>query len=393
MDALLSPLPLSERLAGFAALLREHGMKVGPGEQRDMLKAAQALGSLKPAPLQAAWRAIACSNARDWRQWPAVFEQYWLPHTIKGTVKVSGQSRARRDLRSQVHQMHQDMDAATAPGPAQRPGLASSDQPGSESSTEPTPMQRAQGGAGRDLPQALHDRSSQLWMPQDLHALQQLARQIDQQLKPQPTRRWQTHPQGRRLDLRQSLRRSVAHGGLPIAPAWQRKRTRPPQLFVLVDVSRSMEAHAAFFLRVARALAQAAKARVFVFHVRLAEVTPLMHSDSAAVQEKINAVTAGFGAGTRIAANLQEFARRHARGQLGRHARVWLLSDGFDTDAPDELAKVLQSLRGHGARITWFHPTRQRPASLALTQARTLIDRFIPLASLADLARARPLLH
>ena len=90
MDALLSPLPLSERLAGFAALLREHGMKVGPCEQRDMLQAALALGSLKAAPLQAAWRAIACSNARDWRQWPAVFEQYWLPHKIKGTVKVSG---------------------------------------------------------------------------------------------------------------------------------------------------------------------------------------------------------------------------------------------------------------------------------------------------------------
>lgn len=393
MDARLSPLPLSERLAGFAHLLREHGMKVGPAEQQDMLKAALALGSVRPAPLQAAWRAIACSNARDWRQWPAVFEQYWLPHRIKGTVKVSGQSRVRRDLRSQIHQMHQAMDTATAPGQASRPGLASSDQPGIDSCGRQAPLERAQGGASRSEPQALDDRSAQMWMPQELHTLAQLARQIHLQLRPQPTRRWQVHARGRRLDMRQSLRRSVAHGGLPIEPAWQLKRTEPPQLFVLVDVSRSMEAHAAFFLRVARAMAQAAKARVFVFHVRLAEVTSLMHSDSAAVQEKINAVTAGFGAGTRIASNLQEFARRHARGQLGRRARVWLLSDGFDTDAPDELAKVLQSLRGHGARITWFHPTRQPPSSLALAQARTLIDRFIPLASLGDLARARPLLH
>ncbi|MEI7786206.1 MAG: VWA domain-containing protein [Betaproteobacteria bacterium] len=393
MNTQLQALPLSERLAGFAALLREHGMKVGPCEQRDMLQAALALGSLKPAPLQAAWRAIACSNARDWRQWPAVFEQYWLAHKIKGTVKVSGQTRLRRDLRSQVSQMHQAMDAAAAPAPAQQAGLASSDHSSNDLSPEAAPLQRAQGGASRGEPQALHERSAQMWMPQELHALAQLARQIHQQLQSQPTRRWQTHAQGRRLDLRQSLRRSVAHGGLPIHPVWQRKRSRPPQLFVLVDVSRSMESHAAFFLRVARAMAQAADARVFVFHVRLAEVTALMHSDSAAVQEKINAVTAGFGAGTRIATNLQEFARRHARGQLGRHARVWLLSDGFDTDAPDELAKVLQSLRGHGARITWFHPTRQPPSSLALAQARTLIDRFIPLANLADLARARPLLH
>jgi uncharacterized protein with von Willebrand factor type A (vWA) domain len=383
-----TPLPLSERLAGFAALLREHGMRVGPAEQRDMLATSLHLGSLDMDRLAGAWRAIACSNARDWRQWPAVFEQYWLPHRIKGTVKVSGQTRPRRDLRSQLQQMHEGMDGDAPSGQA---ASGSADQ-GSSDETQAT-QARAQGGAGRGQPDALHERSAQMWMPQDLHALQLLARQIQRQLQSLPTRRWQLHARGRRLNLRATLRRSVAHGGLPLAPAWQQPRTEPPRLFILVDVSRSMESHAAFFLRVARAMAQAADARVFVFHVNLAEVTPLMRSDSATVQEKINAVTAGFGAGTRIAHNLMEFARRHARAQLGRQARVWLLSDGFDTDAPEELAQALQTLRGHGARITWFHPTRQAPASLAVRQARALVERFHPLASLADLAHARPHLH
>ena len=383
-----TPLPLSERLAGFAALLREHGMRVGPAEQRDMLAASLHLGSLDMDRTSSAWRAIACSNARDWRQWPAVFEQYWLPHRIKGTVKVSGQTRPRRDLRSQLQQMHEGMDGDAPSGQA---ASGSADQ-GSSDETQAT-QARAQGGAGRGQPDALHERSAQMWMPQDLHALQLLARQIQRQFQSLPTRRWQLHARGRRLNLRATLKRSVAHGGLPLAPAWQQPRTEPPRLFILVDVSRSMESHAAFFLRVARAMAQAADARVFVFHVNLAEVTPLMRSDSATVQEKINAVTAGFGAGTRIAHNLMEFARRHARAQLGRQARVWLLSDGFDTDAPEELAQALQTLRGHGARITWFHPTRQAPASLAVRQARALVERFHPLASLADLARARPHLH
>ena len=57
-----------------------------------MLAACLHLGSLDMDRTSSAWRAIACSNARDWRQWPAVFEQYWLPHKIKGTVKVSGQA-------------------------------------------------------------------------------------------------------------------------------------------------------------------------------------------------------------------------------------------------------------------------------------------------------------
>jgi uncharacterized protein with von Willebrand factor type A (vWA) domain len=94
----------------------------------------------------------------------------------------------------------------------------------------------------------------------------------------------------------------------------------------------------------------------------------------------------------RIASSLGEFARVHARAQLRRGARVWIMSDGFDTDAPEHLAEALRALRGHGARITWFHPTRQEPAAAAVLTAREHIHRFIPLASLADLAAARPVL-
>jgi uncharacterized protein with von Willebrand factor type A (vWA) domain len=72
---------------------------------------------------------------------------------------------------------------------------------------------------------------------------------------------------------------------------------------------------------------------------------------------------------------------------------VWLMSDGFDTDAPEDLQAALQALRRHGARITWFHPTRQPPAAQAVQRARGCVERFVPLATLADLARARPLIH
>jgi uncharacterized protein with von Willebrand factor type A (vWA) domain len=250
---------------------------------------------------------------------------------------------------------------------------------------------RAQGGASRI--EALHQRDDQMWMPQELSALQQLARQITAQLQPHNTRRWRVAPRGQRLDLRQTLRRSVAWGGELLQPAWKIKRQEPPRLFILADVSRSMESHAALFLRVARAFAIEAGARVFVFHTRLAEVTPYLHRDTPAIQEKVNAVTAGFGGGTRIAASLQDFARHHARAQLNRGSRVWVFSDGFDTDGPELLDSALQEVRARGARITWFHPTRQVPAAGALQRARSHISRFVPLASLADLAAARLVLH
>jgi uncharacterized protein with von Willebrand factor type A (vWA) domain len=193
--------------------------------------------------------------------------------------------------------------------------------------------------------------------------------------------------------VRRTLRASLKTGGLPLAPAWRRQRREKPQLFILVDVSRSMETHAQLFLRIARAFVLAVKARVFVFHTRLAEVTPLLQRDSATVQEKVNAVTAGFGGGTRIASSLADFHGVHARAALNRGARVWVLSDGFDADEPQRLAEELAAVRRRGARITWFHPGESRPASGAIQVALPMIDRFVRLNSLRDLAQAAEVLH
>lgn len=385
----------SERLASFAGLLREHGLTVGVAEQQAMLQTALHFGPLQEKPLQAAWRAIACHSHREWQLWPDVYERFWHPEKLRGGVKVSGQTRPSRNLRQSVQALHDQMDAAQQPntqaGGQQAAPQTAGDIPAEGLDEHNAGIPRAQGGASRT--EALHQRDGQMWLPQELNALQQLARQITAKLQPRPTRRWRLAPRGQRLDLRQTLRRSVAWGGELMQPAWKVKRVEPPRLFILADVSRSMESHAALFLRLARAFALEADARVFVFHTRLAEVTSYMQRDTPAIQEKVNAVTAGFGGGTRIAASLQDFARQHARAQLNRGSRVWVFSDGFDTDEPELLSAAMQEVRARGARITWFHPTRQVPAAAAVQQARRCIERFVPFASLADLVAARHVLH
>jgi uncharacterized protein with von Willebrand factor type A (vWA) domain len=387
-------LPLADRqadplaaMAGFAAHLREHGFVVGVAEQQAMLEAVRRLPDAlrRPARVGEAWRAIACHGARDWRRWPELYEHYWHPHRATGSTRVSGRTRPGRDIRQLVQQLQDSLgDGGTRPGPA------ASDTALADTAAEGDTLNRHQGGASRT--EALHDRSLHEWLPQDLALLQQLAERIAARLRRRLTRRWHAHPQGRRLDVRHTLRASLATGGVPLAPAWRQPRRERPRLFVLVDVSRSMETHAQLFLRIARAFVGAAQARVFVFHTRLAEVTPLLQRDSGAVQEKVNAVTAGFAGGTRIATSLDDFHRVHARAQLGRRAQVWVLSDGFDADEPHRLAEALAAVRGRGARITWFHPSPDVPASAALQAARAQVQRFVRLASLRDLSHAADLI-
>jgi uncharacterized protein len=377
-----------QAIAGFAALLREHGLKVGVAEQQAFVQTALAVPLVRAARLDAAWRAIACQNARDWRRWPELFERYWYPQRLKGQVRVSGQVRATRDLRQVVQALHASMDA---PRPSAGARAMDSALDAVAGDLQESGSPRAQGGASGA--EALHDRSLAEWLPQDLTQLELLAERIARRLRERLTRRWHDHARGTRLDVRRTLRASLKTGGLPLAPVWRRPRREKPRVFILVDVSRSMETHAQLFLRIARAFVAAINARVFVFHTRLAEVTPLLQRDSAAVQEKVNAVTAGFGGGTRIATSLADFHRVHVRAQLGRSARVWVLSDGFDADAPEQLAEELATVRGRGARITWFHPSDNPPQSAAVRQAMPLITRFVRLNSLRDLAHAADVLQ
>lgn len=201
----------SERLAGFAALLREHGLTVGVAEQQAMMQAALLWGPMQERPLQAAWRAIACHSHREWRLWPDVYERYWHPEKLRGGVKVSGQTRPSRNLRQQMQALHDQMDAAQTP--ASQPGAQQSapqtagDNPSVGQDEQDAGSPRAQGGASRT--EALHQRDGQMWMPQELGALQQAARLITAKLQPRATRRWRMDPRGSRLDLRQTMRRSV----------------------------------------------------------------------------------------------------------------------------------------------------------------------------------------
>ncbi|MGH1358770.1 MAG: VWA domain-containing protein [Burkholderiaceae bacterium] len=60
---------------------------------------------------------------------------------------------------------------------------------------------------------------------------------------------------------------------MPIEPVRKRRRLEQPRLFILVDVSRSMETHAQLFLRISRAFVGVADARVFVFYTRRSDWT------------------------------------------------------------------------------------------------------------------------
>jgi uncharacterized protein len=83
-----------------------------------------------------------------------------------------------------------------------------------------------------------------------------------------------------RLDMRRTLRRGLSAGGVPLFPAFRRRRVSRPELFLLCDVSGSVAEFAAFTMALLTAMAQEfSRLRSFAFVDGVDEVTAAFASD------------------------------------------------------------------------------------------------------------------
>lgn len=378
------------RLGEFAHYLREHGFALGYAEIELMVQAAAVLPLAQWPRIEALWRGIAAGSHKQWLKYPDLHQAFWFPHKVKGSTRSSGLTRPGRTLPELVQQMHSEM--GNAPPGETRPTVGLADAPGSDAgkTDESTEPQRAQGGASRTAP--LDERDFADWMPTDMDRFEPLVEALKRRLRAQLLRRLQNDNTQGVIHVRRSLRAALATGGELVKLHHVRRQRRQPRVVVLVDVSRSMEVHAQFFLRLSRAFVEVMDARAFVFHTRLADVTPLLKRRSERVQEKVNAVTFGFGGGTRIASCLHEAVHVHLGRALSRGDLFMVFSDGYDTDEPEALAEVLSLVKARGARVCWLHPTKEAPTSAAMVLAAPYVSRFLPAHDLASLSRLPELL-
>ena len=366
----------------FASYLREHGFLIGLGELDAMLRITLLLNPTQYSQLKSCWRGLVCSTSDQWQKYPDLFEAFWFPHRVRGSTRSSGVNRKNKSLQNLVAQMHADMDAAAGQAKPSV-GLEVDSQFGEgDDGFNGIDSPQAMGGASKTDPL---NRDVKQWMPQDSAQLESFIHPLDRRLRKKLMRKWiQTH-KTQRIDVPATIRLSLATDGELLRLKRKQRDTRKPRIYVLVDVSKSMESHAAFFLRIGRVFHQLLNARVFVFHTRLTEVSSLLTTRTIRIQEKINAVTVGFGGGTKIATNLEAFLKVHVGRALGSRDLVYVLSDGYDTDPPEQTERAIRAIRQRGAKLFWLHPNKEQPASEAMLKSAHLITQFMAISSLQSL--------
>ena len=110
---------------------------------------------------------------------------------------------------------------------------------------------------------------------EDLRRLREVVQRLAQKLKSVITMRRKRERRGK-FDLKQTMRKNMAHGGVPFELVFKQRKKEKPKLVVLCDISSSVANVSRFFLQFIFSLQDCfTKVRSFVFVAELGEVSQL----------------------------------------------------------------------------------------------------------------------
>jgi uncharacterized protein with von Willebrand factor type A (vWA) domain len=373
------------KLAGFVRTLRDNGFKVGLAETGDALSILTTPAARRMSTLRPALRALFSADRSDFQRFDEIFAAYWAGRHVRTRLLAPGAPGSGRERsRAGPHVGEPRISDAA------KRSTAEVDSDSARGRGRPEGASRNEALAAVDI-RHIVDR-------EEVARAHALAEQLAKRMRARLVRREQARRRGRRLDLRRTIHCSVPHGGAPIELRWRRRKRKPLRVVMLLDASGSMSLYTAFFVRFLHGVVDAFReAEAFVFHTRLAHVSPSLRDRNVTrAVERLALMAQGIGGGTRIGESLATFNRWHARRVVNSRTVVIIVSDGYDTGEPERLGNEMRRLRRFCRRIVWLNPligwNDYSPAARGMQAALPFVDLFAPAHNLESLAALEPYL-
>lgn len=367
-----------ELLVAFGNELRSAGIPVGSG---DTLTYATAMASLEPTDLvDVYWagRSTLVTRKDQIPVYDSVFRRFFLdeaddrPEPWRSAASLAVETMSVLEI------------------PAADPPPAADDERDQEARL---------GLVGSDA-EIWRDKSFAACTADELAALRRIMAQIRLAPPQRCTRRTLAASDGRRPDLRRTVRETMRMHGDPAELHWRRRRLRVRPLVLILDVSGSMSDYSRALLQFAYSTRRAtARTEVFCFGTRLTRITRALERrrPDDALDEAAKSVFDWEG-GTRIGESLDTFVRNYARRGTSRGAIVVICSDGLDRGDPAVLAGAMERLARLSHRVVWMNPHKGaaadfRPSTLGMMVAAPHVDVVLSghdLRSLEEFAALLP---
>jgi uncharacterized protein with von Willebrand factor type A (vWA) domain len=180
-----------------------------------------------------------------------------------------------------------------------------------------------------------------------------LIRQIARRLRERYSKPRKRQRRGH-LDVRRTLRRNAAWGGVPFLTAWKRRHRDRPKIVALCDVSGSVAQVSDFFLLLIHSLHEVVDdVRSFAFSSHLIEVSEILETKSPeeAMSEIMSKV--GFGSSD-YGSSLVDF-EKDFMSTLTPQTTVIVLGDARSNNL-DPRADILRRISERSKRLVWLNP-------------------------------------
>jgi uncharacterized protein with von Willebrand factor type A (vWA) domain len=380
---------VSRKLAAFLRTLRDNGFAVGLAEGRD---AATLMGqgfAVRPSLWRSALKHLLSARKSDWEKFDGIFDAFWLGKRVRSRSQTSGVARAANNPSFKSLQ-----DAAA-------------NQHGSQTITNQVPSDDVapdgRGGEGRMEGASRADNLAEVDFrdmadPEQVAMAHEAAARLAKVMRTRLTRRDLARRRGYRLDLRRTIHRNISHGGVPISLVKRQRKDKPLRLVILLDASGSMSVYTSVFLRFIHGLLdEFREAEAFLFHTRLAYVSPAMkEKDAGRALDRLSLLAQGAGGGTRIGESLKTFNRWHAARVIHSRSCVMIVSDGYETGDAVLLGREMAALSKRCRRVVWLNPMAgwegYSPEAKGIKAALPHVDLYAAANTLRSLSALEPYL-
>ena len=189
--------------------------------------------------------------------------------------------------------------------------------------------------------------------PRQVAQMRLLIRQIARRLRERYSKPRKRQRRGH-LDVRRTIRRNAAWGGVPFLTAWKRRHRDKPKIIALCDVSGSVARVSDFFLLLIHSLHEVVSdVRSFAFSGHLIEVSDILEAKSP--EEAMAEIMSKVGFGSSDYGNSFADFEHGWMNAITPQTTVIILGDARSNNL-DPRADILRRIGERSKRLVWLNP-------------------------------------
>jgi uncharacterized protein with von Willebrand factor type A (vWA) domain len=363
-------------LVMFVRALRSSGFSVTTGTTRQLVEAATLVGMASGTDTREAFRSLVVTRRGQNDRFDEIFDRFFSGNTVISLDNVVDQLAERKPLRN-IPRISVD-------------AVGTSDTTGDNDEV----LDVVGGSPG----ERLMDVDFADLTDEEAASVAALLATMTWSPSAAASRRWQPASNGQIPDMRRTLRMLTGPRGdlMPLAFTERRPRQRP--LIVIADISGSMEQYSEMLLHfVHGAQHKFDRVEAFVFATRLTRITRQLRRRSPSdALEQVARKVPDWSGGTRIGEALASFNRNWSR-RIGGGPIALVVSDGWDTGDPAQLALEMRRLGRSVHRVIWLNPLAGHegftPEARGMAAALPFVDDLLAAGTARNLVELVDLLQ